>query len=164
MVLKILWKKPIYPSLGEWINKLWNTLMMECESDSYSVVSDSLWPMDYILPGSSVQGILQARILEWVVIPFSRGSSQHSYRTRDSCIASRFFTIWAMRNVIHQLEAMHYQATKRHGGNSNAFLSAKEVTLKKLQYYLISIIWHAEKGKTIETVQRSVVARDLGGE
>ena len=30
-------------------------------------------PMDYMLPGSSVHGILQARILEWVVIPFSRG-------------------------------------------------------------------------------------------
>ena len=33
-------------------------------------------PMDYSLPGSSVHGILQARILEWVAIPFSRGSSQ----------------------------------------------------------------------------------------
>ena len=32
-------------------------------------------PMDYSLPGSSVHGILQARILEWVAIPFSRGSS-----------------------------------------------------------------------------------------
>ena len=34
-------------------------------------------PVDYSLPGSSVHGILQARILEWVVIPFSRGSSQN---------------------------------------------------------------------------------------
>ena len=34
-------------------------------------------PMDHSLPGSSVHGILQARILEWVVMPFSRGSSQH---------------------------------------------------------------------------------------
>ena len=33
-------------------------------------------PMDCILPGSSVYGILQARILEWVAVPFSRGSSQ----------------------------------------------------------------------------------------
>ena len=32
-------------------------------------------PMEYSLPGSSVHGILQARILEWVTIPFSRGSS-----------------------------------------------------------------------------------------
>ena len=33
-------------------------------------------PMDYSRPGSSVHGIIQARILEWVAIPFSRGSSQ----------------------------------------------------------------------------------------
>ena len=38
---------------------------------SYSVMSKSLWPMDCSLPGFSVHGILQARILEWVVISFS---------------------------------------------------------------------------------------------
>ena len=43
---------------------------------SLSVVSDFLWPHDCSLPGSSVHGILQARILEWVAISFSRGSSQ----------------------------------------------------------------------------------------
>ena len=42
---------------------------------SCSVVSDSCDPMDYSPPGSSVQGILQARILDWVAISFSRGSS-----------------------------------------------------------------------------------------
>ena len=47
----------------------------------------------YTLSGSSVHGILQARILEWVAIPFSRGSSQPRDRTRVSCITSRFFTI-----------------------------------------------------------------------
>ena len=50
-------------------------------------------PMDYSPPGSSVQGILQAKILEWVAIPFSRGSSQLRDQTRISCIAGRFFTI-----------------------------------------------------------------------
>ena len=43
--------------------------------------------MDYI-----VQGILQARILEWVAVPFSRRSSQHRDRTQVSHIASEFFT------------------------------------------------------------------------
>ena len=42
---------------------------------SLSVVSDSLWPYNYSLRGSSVHGILQARILEWVAIPSSKGSS-----------------------------------------------------------------------------------------
>ena len=134
---------------------------MGCESDSHSVVSDSLWPMDYSLPGSSVQGILQARILKWVVISFSRALPNPGIELGSP--AGRFFTIWIMSDVIHQLEEMHYQATKRLGGNSNAFLSAKEISLKKLQYYMISTIWHAEKGKTIETVKRSVVAKDLEG-
>ena len=56
-------------------------------------------PMDCSLPGSSVHGILQARILEWVAIPFSRGSSQLRDRTRI-CIAGRFFTIWATRETL----------------------------------------------------------------
>ena len=42
--------------------------------------------MDYSLPGSSVHGILQARILEWVAIPFSRESSQPRDRTCVSCL------------------------------------------------------------------------------
>ena len=49
-------------------------------------------PMDCSLSGSSVHGILQARILEWVASPFSRGSSQPRSRTGVSCIAGRFFT------------------------------------------------------------------------
>ena len=56
-------------------------------------------PMDCSPPGSSVQGIFQARVLEWVVISFSRGSSQPRDRTRVSHIAGRRFTIWATREA-----------------------------------------------------------------
>ena len=49
-------------------------------------------PMNCSPPGSSVRGIFQARILEWVVIPFSRASSQPRDRTWVSCIAGGFFT------------------------------------------------------------------------
>ena len=49
-------------------------------------------PMDCSLPGSSVRGILQAKILEWVAISFSRGSSQPRDRTWVSRAAGRFFT------------------------------------------------------------------------
>ena len=52
-------------------------------------------PMDCSSPGSSVHGILQARILELVAISFSRGSSWSRNQTQVSCIAGRFFTIWA---------------------------------------------------------------------
>ena len=61
----------------------------------------TLWePMDCSLPVSSVHGILQARILEWVAIPFSRGSSQLRGWTWVSCIAHRFFTIWTTREAV----------------------------------------------------------------
>ena len=50
----------------------------------YSVVSDSLRPTQGSPPGSSVHGIFQARILEWVAFSFSRGSSQLRDRTHIS--------------------------------------------------------------------------------
>ena len=49
--------------------------------------------MDYSPPGSSVHGILRARILQWVAIPFSRGSSRPRGGTQVSCIARGFFTV-----------------------------------------------------------------------
>ena len=57
-------------------------------------------PMDCSPPVSFVHGILQARVLEWVGILFSRGSSWPRNRMRISCITSGFFTIWAMRVVL----------------------------------------------------------------
>ena len=50
-------------------------------------------PMDCSPPGSSVPGILQMRILQWVATPFSRGSSRPKDRTKVSHTAGRFFTI-----------------------------------------------------------------------
>ena len=52
-------------------------------------------PTLYGLLGSSVHGILQARMLEWVAIPFSKGSSQPMDWTQVSHTAGGFFTIWA---------------------------------------------------------------------
>ena len=56
-------------------------------------------PMDCSLPGSSGHGIFQARILEWVAMSFSRGSSQPRNWTGVSCIAGRFFTNWVTREA-----------------------------------------------------------------
>ena len=56
----------------------------------------TLWdPIDY-----TVHGILQARILEWVAFPFSRGSSKPRDRTQVSYIAGGFFTRWATREAL----------------------------------------------------------------
>ena len=51
--------------------------------------------MDCSLPGSSIPGILEARMLEWVAIPFSSGSFWPKVWTHSSWITGRFFTIWA---------------------------------------------------------------------
>ena len=60
----------------------------------------ALWdPMDYRPPGSSVHGIFQARILDWVAIPFSRESSWPRDWTWVSYIESKFFNIWARGKI-----------------------------------------------------------------
>ena len=51
-------------------------------------------------PGFSVRGVFQARILEWVAISFSRGSSPTRDQTQVSCTAGRCFTLWATRKVL----------------------------------------------------------------
>ena len=56
-------------------------------------------PMDCNLPGFSVHGIFQARVLEWVAISFCRGSSWPRDQTQVSCIAGRRFTLWAIREA-----------------------------------------------------------------
>ena len=74
---------------------IWCVIIIESESISLSVPCDSVvsrsWltlcnPMDYSPSGSSVRGLLQASILEWGAMPFSRGSSQFRDRTRVSLI------------------------------------------------------------------------------
>ena len=72
--------------------KKWKLVTQSCPT---------LWdPMDCSLLGSSVHGIFQARILKWVAIPFSRGSSWSRYRTQASYISGRFFIVWATREKL----------------------------------------------------------------
>ena len=59
------------------------------------------WTVAYQAPLSV--GILQARILEWVTMPSSRGSSQTGDRIQVSCIAGRFFTVWATKQALKVL-------------------------------------------------------------
>ena len=63
-------------------------------------------PMVCSLPGSSIHGIFQARVLEWVATAFSRGSSWPRDQIRVSCIAGRRFTVWATRVGTKSDEAM----------------------------------------------------------
>ena len=70
-------------------------------------MSDSLGPHGLCsLPGPSVHGIFQARVLEWVAISFSRGSSRPRYWTWVSCTAGRCFTIWATRDIACKIQGL----------------------------------------------------------
>ena len=80
--------------------------MCETHSISEMKVKDSSFrelcpafsdPLDY-----TVHDIIQARILEWVAVPFSMGSSQPRDQTQDSGIAGRFFTSWATRKALSE--------------------------------------------------------------
>ena len=87
-------------SIPEFVSSHWlghisiHKMCLQLMCVSCLVVSDSVRPHElYNLPGSSVHGISQARILEWVAIPFSRGSSQLRDGTQVSHIAGRYFII-----------------------------------------------------------------------
>ena len=68
-------------------------MYVKSESVSHSVVSDSCDPIDCSPPGSSAHGIFQARILEWVAIPFSRGSSCPGIELGSTALQVDSFTI-----------------------------------------------------------------------
>ena len=85
-------------------------------------------PMDSSPPGSSAHGILQPRILEWVVIPFFRGSSWPRDQTCISCIAGRFFTIWATR------EAWYAEYVMWNAGLSQARIMVAGRNINNLRY------------------------------
>ena len=71
----------------------------ESESEVAELCPTLCNPVDCSLPGFSIHGILQARILEWVTISLSRGSSQPRDRTRVSLIGGRRFNLWATREA-----------------------------------------------------------------
>ena len=86
-------KKTFFYMCEPWIKM---SLKRICESLSHLQLCN---PKDWSLPGYSVHGILQARILEWVAMPFSRASSQPRDRIQLSRIAGGFFTTWATKEA-----------------------------------------------------------------
>ena len=75
------------------------SLESERESEVTQLCPTLCNPMDYSLPGSSIQGIFQSRVVKWVPITFSRVSSWPRDWTQVSFIAGRRFTIWATRGL-----------------------------------------------------------------
>ena len=73
--------------------------------------STLLDPMDYSLPGNPIHGILQARILEWVAISFSRASSQPRDLTQISRIAGKLLTVEPDQREAWSIEVMMMRMT-----------------------------------------------------
>ena len=82
------------------LRKLQSKFCLETNSPQGSVD-----PMDYSLPGFSIHGIFQARVLEWVAISFFRGSSRPRDQTWVSLIVGRCYTVWATREVHVKVKA-----------------------------------------------------------
>ena len=100
---------------------------------SRSVVSDSfvIHPVDCRLPGFSIHRILQARMLDWVSISFSRGPFWPRDRIQVSCIVGRRFAVWAAREahngLMHATKMLDWRwYSERVGTNSpGCFLNHK---------------------------------------
>ena len=117
-------------------------------------------PMDCSPSGSSVHEIFQARILVWVAISFSRGSSQPRNRTRVSCTAGRFFTCWATREgltgiqikyegyALRSKDALLFKIYKTNiypwyiynNNNNNAFVSISPNWLNNNGYTIVVVL------------------------
>ena len=78
-------------------SQMWMSDWKKSESEVTQSCLTLCDPMDCSPPGSSTHGTFQARVLEWIAISFSRGSSQPRDRTRVSCTVGRCFTVWATR-------------------------------------------------------------------
>ena len=82
-----IWKTQQWPQ--NWKSSVFIPIPQKSESESHAFVSDSFQPHGLYSP---VHGILQARILEWVALPFFQESSQLRDRTQVSHMAGGFFT------------------------------------------------------------------------
>ena len=103
MIYITTWLAVLY-SFNLFLIYFWSFLILGWKVKSESEVTQSCPtlcnPVDCSPPGSSIHGIFQARILEWVAISFSRGSSRPRDRTEVSRIAGRCFNLWATREAL----------------------------------------------------------------
>ena len=119
--------------------------MCVCIYVSRSVMSNSLWPHAHNLSDYSVHGILQAKILEWVAIPFSRGPSWPRDGTQVSYIAGRFFTIWASREARREV----YLPLIKTRILLRTFISLYCYLIKQLFYHSVSFLITLFLGRTV---------------
>ena len=122
-------------------------------SDSHSVVSDSIaqsGPMDYSQP-APLSMKFSGRILEWVAISFCRESFWPRDPTQVSCIAGRFFTTWATREVHVIWYSLQFKGRKQTKTQNKTSLHSKTITqtIKIVQ----SMTWQLVKSIMVLTDQ-----------
>ena len=96
-------------------------------------------PTNYSPPGPSVHEILQARILEWVAIPFPKGSSRPRDRTWVSHIAGRFFTVWTTREALTCIQQWRHSTTKNIINRKRNFQLILSFVSAVFSFFLITI-------------------------
>ena len=124
-----------WASKNHWVSEWSRSVVSNCD------------PMDCSLQGSSVHGIFQAKVLEWVAISFSRGSSRPRDQTQVSHIAGKRFTIWATREAISCKDG-HDKGQKWQGPNRSkrdledvARIYRKTSTEKVLMIWVTMMVW-----------------------
>ena len=119
-------KKKVKSEVKRKIINVLNFLFLSSESEVAQSCPTLCDPMDCSLPASSLHGILQARVLEWIAISFSRGSTWPRDWTRVSHIPGRHFNLWATREALNYLlenplhwDVSMYEFGGREGGTNS---------------------------------------------
>ena len=118
-------RAPHCPRVKKWSEAVCPSCFSCCCLGAQSA-SDSLRPHGLQPPGFSVRGISQARILEWVVSSFSRGSSRPRDRTQVSCTAGGFFTSRATREALYNKIVLQRRQTSKKMVRMEHSLDGKE--------------------------------------
>ena len=137
----------LFEFLTLWVNLLNRVWLF---ATPWTVAYQAPPSMDCTLPGSSLHGILQARVLEWVAISFFRGSSQPRDGTWVSCIPGRRFNLWATREVpdlkVHSKSSKWFVCFSQIAGSQEwyCWVSGKNTencTKKIFTTQIITMVW-----------------------
>ena len=119
----------------------------------------SLWSYGCSLPGSSVHGILQTKILEWVAISFSRESSLPRDWTQVSCIVGRFFPFWATSEALDTSHKNSKDCKQKLLELISRFDKVSEHKIN-IQKYVVFLYTNNEISKSKETIPFKVCPKN----
>ena len=132
-------------------------LLYESESEVTQLCLTLCHPVDCSLPGSSVHGILQARILEWVVISFCTGSSRLRDRSWVSRIVGRRFNLWATREAPTGSHFKLFSVSNRESSNYfSSFRSGNTFCMQENHRKFSGLLCESSKGNLLVSCHTSM--------